>query len=198
MFHKHSSSAGLGVAFWISSVLSHSTFRHCFLEEEIYYHISSFRSRKISPRATSRHPHTRNMSFCFYIRREPIFPFSRLLFLLFSSGDVEFCLRTKTVEQGKSFRSSSRLNLRKQRNLFSKQYQSNENPNDLTWNFPFPSLSPDRCWHWRELTNFSFACLKNLFRFKRFTRESWQLRLHVEKLSGLKTWSIIIIIYGCI
>lgn len=36
----------------------------------------------------------------------------------------------------------SRLNLRKQRNLFWKQYQSNENPNDLTCETPPPRLPP--------------------------------------------------------
>lgn len=69
-------------------------------------------------------------------------------------------LKTKERRRGREVNSLPRLNLRKQRNLFSKQYQSNENPNDLTWKFPPrpPAVDTDVSWQ-----IFLFACLLNLF-----------------------------------
>lgn len=96
-----------------------------------------------------------NMSF--NIRRESIFSSSigfyffllslyTLRMLNFAYACRQLCAHSGAKSDEGNFPSTllllpylSQLNLRKQRNLFSKQYQSNENPNDLTWKFLFTS-----------------------------------------------------------
>lgn len=132
---KRSRDGDCGSAARAAPATRHSVTALFRVERKIYYHISSFweskrKKRKNLHRAThSKHvlPHL----FAFLLRL--------LLFLLlfhkmssFAYARNQRLAKTKEERRGREVNSLPRLNLRKQRNLFSKQYQSNENPNDLT------------------------------------------------------------------
>lgn len=141
-----------------------------FLNDEIYYHIFIFSLFPL-------HQQSQNMSF-FYIQREIYFPFFslplRFYFFLLSWWIYAYAFPLKQYAKKENlnkksflsllFRLHLWLNVRKQRNLFWKQYQSNENPNDLTLENTPPPPSPwGGCWHWCELTNFTFRLSKIIF-----------------------------------